>query len=102
MGTPPPASVSLAKVKPTRALEGFPKISITAAGGTGVFGASNHHLGVGVYGKGERLTAYFDGDVEVTGDIRLINKADFAEDFEVAERVEPGTVMVLGDNGELH
>jgi len=38
----------------------------------------------------------------VTGDIRLAN-ADCAEDFDVfgAVRVEPGTVMVLGNEGAL-
>ncbi|HUL25884.1 MAG TPA: hypothetical protein VLW44_08955 [Streptosporangiaceae bacterium] len=43
-----------------------------------------------------------DGNVVVTGDIRLAN-ADCAEDFEVAsaEPVEPGTVMVLGDEDTL-
>jgi hypothetical protein len=42
------------------------------------------------------------GDVEVTGDIRLTN-ADCAEDFDVAnaDTVEPGTVMVLGDDATL-
>jgi hypothetical protein len=44
-----------------------------------------------------------DGDIEVKGDIRLTN-ADCAEDFDItgAELVEPGTVMVLGDEGGLH
>jgi len=53
--------------------------------------------GVGVYGEG-RVAGFFKGDVEVTGDIRLIN-ADCAEDFNVSEvaSVEPGTVMVLGE-----
>jgi hypothetical protein len=41
-------------------------------------------------------------DVEVTGDIRLIN-ADCAEDFNIGTylSVEPGTVMVLGEEGAL-
>jgi hypothetical protein len=45
-----------------------------------------------------RVTA----DVDVAGDIRLLN-ADCAEDFDIAgaERVELGTVMVLGDEGTL-
>jgi hypothetical protein len=53
--------------------------------------------GVGVYGEG-RVAGFFQGDVEVTGDIRLTN-ADCAEDFNVSEEalVEPGTVMVLGE-----
>jgi len=42
------------------------------------------------------------GDAEVTGDIRLIN-ADCAEDFDICEteQIEPGTVMVLGEEGKL-
>jgi len=48
------------------------------------------------------LAGLFEGDVEVTGDIRLAN-ADCAEDFDVsgAVKVEPGTVMVLGNEGAL-
>jgi hypothetical protein len=69
------------------------------AGGTGVCGESN--TGVGVLGKG-KLAGRFEGDVEVTGDVRLTN-ADCAEDFDIAnaDLVEPGTVMVLGDDGAL-
>jgi hypothetical protein len=70
------------------------------AGGTGVAGESN--TGIGVHGKGGRLAGFFEGDVEVTGDVRLAN-ADCAEDFDVsgALKVEPGTVMVLGHEGVL-
>jgi hypothetical protein len=68
--------------------------------GDGVFGESN--TGVGVHGKGRRLAGFFEGDVEVTGDIRLTN-ADCAEDFDVSGvlKQEPGTVMVLGNEGAL-
>jgi hypothetical protein len=68
--------------------------------GTGVFGTSQ--TGVAIHGKGGRLAGFFEGDVEVTGDIRLTN-ADCAEDFDVsgADKVEPGTVMVLGAEGVL-
>ncbi len=68
--------------------------------GAGVIGISNK--GIGVHGKGGRLAGLFEGDVEVTGDIRLAN-ADCAEDFDVAGvvKVEPGTVMVLGNEGTL-
>jgi len=71
------------------------------AGGTGVVGIGSG-LGTGVYGKGGRLAGHFEGDVEVTGDIRLSN-ADCAEDFCIGTQVsvEPGTVMVLGDEGVL-
>jgi hypothetical protein len=70
------------------------------AGGTGVCGESP--TGVGVLGKGGKLAARFEGDVEVTGDVRLTN-ADCAEDFDIAnaDLVEAGTVMVLGDDGAL-
>lgn len=79
------------------------------ASGDGVLGQSTS--GVGVHGKGGRLAGLFEGNVEVTGnievtgkgsDIRLTN-ADCAEDFDVcgAIKVEPGTVMVLGDEGTL-
>lgn len=75
----------------------------------GVYGCSKRNVGVygvseegaAIYGKGV-LAAKFEGDVEVTGDIRLTN-ADCAEDFDVveAELVEPGTVMVLSEAGAL-
>ena len=74
-------------------------IGINDGGGTGVAADSN---GIGVHAKGGRLAGFFEGDVEVTGDIRLAN-ADCAEDFDVsgAVEVEPGTVMVLGHDGAL-
>lgn len=74
----------------------------TEGSGVGVLGTSTS--GTGVYGKGGRLAGFFEGDVEVTGDIRLTN-ADCAEDFDIADHhcAEPGTVMVLGeDGGALH
>ena len=70
------------------------------AGGTGVAGDSP--TGIGVHGKGGRLAGLFEGNVEITGDLTLTN-ADCAEDFDVAnpESVEPGTVMVLNEDGRL-
>jgi hypothetical protein len=70
------------------------------AGGFGVIAVSD--AGIGLSAKGGRLAARFEGDVEVTGDIRLAN-ADCAEDFDVAclEQVEPGTVMVINSEGAL-
>jgi hypothetical protein len=43
-----------------------------------------------------------NGDVRVAGDIFLMN-ADCAEDFDIseAEKVEPGTVMVINQEGML-
>ncbi|WP_324677596.1 hypothetical protein [Hymenobacter sp. GOD-10R] len=74
--------------------------------GSGVVGISQS--GAGVYGKGGRVAGFFEGrvevkgDLDVTGDIRLAN-ADCAEDFDIADAssVEPGTVMVLGEDA-LH
>jgi hypothetical protein len=78
---------------------GFGVIGISPTN-TGVIGESD--TGVGVRGKGGRLAGLFEGDVEVTGDIRLPN-ADCAEDFDIAgaATVAPGTVMVLCDEGTL-
>ena len=82
-------------------------ISVTFVGvtgesttGDGVFGTSKS--GVGVHGKGGKLAGLFEGDVEVTGDVRLTN-ADCAEDFDVCgeNKAEPGTVMILGVDGAL-
>ncbi|MGO1070086.1 hypothetical protein [Lysobacter sp. CA199] len=65
--------------------------------GIGVVGVAGPG-GIAVCGRGGRLAGYFEGDVEVTGDIRLIN-ADCAENFNIATdaAVEPGTVMVLDE-----
>jgi hypothetical protein len=90
----------------------------TADAGTGVFGGTtiksgSHvigvrgetHDGVGVQGRsfGAGLAGKFIGDVEVTGDIRLTTGQDCAEDFEVAgaANIEPGTVMVIEEDGAL-
>jgi hypothetical protein len=52
---------------------------------------------------GNRSAARFEGNVEVTGDITLPN-ADCAEDFDVAdiESVQPGTVVVVGEDATIH
>ena len=57
--------------------------------------------GAAIYGIGKKA-GFFQGDVEVTGDIRLLN-ADCAEDFDVidTENAEAGTVMVLTENGSV-
>jgi hypothetical protein len=80
--------------------------------GTGVAGMSKTWIGVygetqsttggaGVCGKG-KLAGLFQGDVVVTGDIQLAN-ADCAEHFDIGAgvTVEPGTVMVVGEDGAL-
>jgi hypothetical protein len=72
----------------------------TSKTGDALFGESVS--GIGVHGKGRRLAGLFEGDIEVTGDIRLTN-ADCAEDFDVSSVTgsEPGTVMVLNGEGSL-
>ena len=69
----------------------------------GVWGSSNKATAAGVSGhnKAGGLAGFFEGDVVVTGDIRL-NNADCAEDFDVlGTAVEPGAVMVLDTEGGL-
>jgi hypothetical protein len=70
----------------------------------GVWGSTNKATAAGVSGHNTAggLAGYFEGDVVVTGDLRLIN-ADCAEDFDLSGAVksEPGSVMVLGDDGAL-
>jgi hypothetical protein len=61
---------------------------------------ANGNVGIGTLSPGARLSV--NGDVEVTGDIRLLN-ADCAEDFDVAgiEEIEPGTVVVIDEEGAV-
>lgn len=99
----------------------------TSTSGVGVYGTSNSQIGVvgesttsnGVFGishsagaaavvgrnlaaGSSKLAGYFDGNVEVTGDVFLQN-ADCAEDFTIGSEdcVEPGSVMVLSDDGAV-
>ncbi|MCI0598430.1 MAG: hypothetical protein L0Y60_02735 [Beijerinckiaceae bacterium] len=81
--------------------------------GVGVAGSSAE--GIGVLGQGGHLAGRFEGNVEVTGDINGTDTStitcfdvsliggDCAEDFDIAiaHLAEPGTVMVLGSEGEL-
>jgi hypothetical protein len=95
-----------------------------SVGGAGVAGRSTNSVGVdartangpaairaihegvglaGLFGGDVSVTrnVLVDGNIDVKGDIRLAN-ADCAEDFDIADAaVEPGTVMVLNDAGEL-
>jgi hypothetical protein len=68
--------------------------------GVGVKAVSN--TGVGLFAFSNGTAGFFQGDVEVTGDIKLVN-ADCAEDFDIicVEQVEPGTVMVIDSEGAL-
>ncbi|MEJ7680535.1 MAG: hypothetical protein WKG06_22320 [Segetibacter sp.] len=69
--------------------------------GNGVEGTSK--LGIGVFGKGGRLAGLFQGDVEVTGDIRLTGGNDVAEHFSVinTNSVSPGCVMTFNEDGSI-
>ena len=71
-------------------------------GPTGGFFEGGSIAGVHAVSLGQGPAILAKGDVEVTGDIRLFN-ADCAEDFDIAgvEAAEPGTVMVLGEEGAL-
>ena len=70
----------------------------------GVFGISHSNLHAAVSGHNTAggMAGFFDGDVVVTGDVKLTG-ADFAEEFDILEAmdVEPGTVMVLEQEGTL-
>jgi hypothetical protein len=86
----------------SRGVFGEGDIGVVGSGRVGVYGAASE---AGVWGKAEgpvALAGRFEGDVEVTGDIRLVN-ADCAEEFDIsdAEAIEPGTVMVIDEKGAL-
>jgi hypothetical protein len=96
------------------AIEGLQNNSQTQNPVAGIYGRSQNGIGV----RGEtfsdryaavsgwdmagKLAGRFQGDVEVTGDIRLTN-ADCAEEFDLSSTdfTEPGTVMVLNQAGNL-
>ena len=63
---------------------------------------SNDQAAVVGVSEGNAPAGFFLGNVEVSGDIRLPN-ADCAEEFDVYEstEIEPGTVMVLSNDGKL-
>src|SRR5262249_46110309 len=71
--------------------------------------AGNDSGGFGVWARGNPA-GHFEGDVNVQGnlvthgDILLPSGGDLAEDFEISgmEKVEPGTLMVIGQDGKLH
>jgi hypothetical protein len=46
------------------------------------------------------MAGFFEGNIQVTGEIRL-DGADFAEEFSVPAEIEVGTVMVIDDSGDL-
>jgi hypothetical protein len=65
--------------------------------------------GFAVFGKKEGsrgFAGFFDGHVWVSGNLSvgtdvILTGADCAEDFDLAEAAEPGTVMVLSDEGTV-
>lgn len=82
-------------------------IRIGSAQGPGRIGlGGNGSAGVlDVFDSSTHQTIRIDGetgDIQVNGDIRLTN-ADCAEDFDISEteRIEPGMVMILGEDGKL-
>jgi hypothetical protein len=79
------------------------KSTTTAALAAYQMNASSDTAALYVKHAGKRMAAIFEGSVTVTGDVILPNAADCAEDFDIAgaETVEPGTVMVLCDEGTL-
>ena len=87
----------------SRGVFGDGDLGVVGSGRIGVIGFGSE---AGVSGTAEgpnALAGRFVGDVEVTGDIRLIN-ADCAEEFDIldAHAIEPGTVMVIDESGALH
>ena len=66
----------------------------------GVEGISSS--GIGVHGSGSKGAGFFEGNVTVTGDV-ILTGADCAEEFDTARsaEIEPGTVMVLDQDGAL-
>ncbi len=66
----------------------------------GVEGVSSS--GFGIHGSGSKGAGFFEGNVTVTGDV-ILTGADCAEEFDVAAtvEVEPGTVVVLDQEGVL-
>jgi hypothetical protein len=81
---------------------GFDGVSGTSLSSAhaGVAG-TNTSGGMGLFASGNPA-GRFVGNVEVTGDIFLVN-ADCSEDFDVSveEIIEPGTVMVINQEGAL-
>jgi hypothetical protein len=66
--------------------------------------ANNGAGGYGLWAKAT-IAGHFEGDVELTGDVILINKGqDCAEDFDIEDgekKADPGTVLIIGASGKL-
>lgn len=75
--------------------------TVTAAMAVYQKNAASSSAALFVKHEGNKLAAFFHGDVAVTGDISLVN-ADCAEEFDIAAGpVEPGTVMVIDNSAVL-
>ncbi len=63
--------------------------------------SSAGNVGIGTTNPQEKLEV--NGNILATGDV-ILTGADCAEDFDVkdAQALEPGTVMVIGDEDRLH
>jgi hypothetical protein len=78
---------------------------INKSGGNGLYGESQG--GYGVHAVSDKTAGYFEGDVTVTktltAKVDVVLGSDCAEDFDVAPsaEIDPGTVMVLTDNGAV-
>lgn len=77
------------------------------SGGFAFWGNSDSKGGIGVYARGANLAAQFDGAVQVNGNINMgggdVVFSDCAEQFDLSPDTiaEPGTVMVIADDGKL-
>jgi hypothetical protein len=84
--------------------DGYGVYGISATG-EGVHGETNgtEHAAVVGVSTGTADAGYFKGNVTVDGgDIRLLGGQDCAEEFDIqSENIEPGTVMVLNQSGNL-
>jgi hypothetical protein len=78
----------------------------TSVNGRGLMGLSDNNIGI--FAKGGQFAGVFEGNVFVSGNITtkgdvFLTNADCAEEFDIIEaaQVEPGTVMVLDQEGAL-
>jgi hypothetical protein len=76
-------------------------VSIGGGGNKNFVINTTGRVGIGTTTPRERLEV--DGNILATGDV-ILSGADCAEDFNVADakELDPGTVMVIGDEDELH
>jgi hypothetical protein len=82
-------------------------LGITHSPTVAAVSAVNRNGGIGLFSAGG-IAGRFDGKVEITGDLTMLNGADirladFSEDFDVSgqEELDPGTVVVLDYEGSV-